>query len=353
MDKNTIGDIEQKIGYTFKNKRLLEQAFVRRSYSKEHPETLDNEILEFYGDEALDYYVTRAMYEEYSSVTKDRQFYSEKSENELSDLRSYHVDTESLSHCIEIFGFQDYLLMNESDKKNSAKNSPSVMADLFEAIVGAVVVDSKWEFESIRIVCETMLNLSGFDINYIKWINNWCAERGYTPYFRPTLGLSFQNYLNEPYLGLGTLNPYTRQMEFRNFNPPSFSSMVNGACLVIHEVKINVQSDIQGEYTAYMDCAEKAYRIIQSREMKESIDKPDISTAVNQLNILYQKEFISEPEYFFNEQHDDDGNPIWECKCCVDELKYYYTGKASIKRDAKKQAAYNALCALLNEKGED
>ncbi len=243
--------------------------------------------------------------------------------------------------------------MNESDKKNNVKNSQSVMADLFEAIVGAVVVDSNWNYESISVVCEAMLNLSNFDMNYIKWINNWCAENGYQLYFRPILNFSFPNYLNGPFFGPNMLNPYTGQMEFSHNKPSSLSSMVNGAYLVIHEAKINVQSDIQGEYTAYMDCAEKAYRIIQSRAMKESIDKPDISTAVNQLNILYQKEFISEPEYLFDEQHDDDGNPIWECKCYVDELKYYYVGKASIKKEAKKQAAYDALCALLNEKGED
>ena len=347
MDYNTIGDIEKKIGYTFKNKRLLEQAFVRRSYSKEHPETLDNEKLEFYGDAALDYYVTRAMYDQYYSITKDNQFNSKRSERELTDIRSYNVDTDALAHCIWITGFNDYLLLNESDKKNNVKNAPSVMADLFEAIVGAVVVDSDWNFESFGIVCKTLLNLSKFETNYIKWLKNWCAERRYKPIFRPILNPQY------PYIGLGSMNPFTRQMEYVYGKIPMFRSPISGASLHIMELNIEVRSDLQTEYTAFMECAEKVYRIIQSREMKESIDKPDINTAVNQLNILYQKDFISEPEYLFTEQHDDDGNPIWECNCCVDELKYSYTGQASIKKEAKKQAAYNALCALLYAKEDD
>lgn len=342
MDKNTIGDIEQKIGYTFKNKRLLEQAFIRRSYSKEHPGTLDNEQLEFYGDAALDYYVTRAMYEQYHSITKDNQFNSKKSEQELTDIRSYNVDTASLAHCIWITGFQDYLLTNKSDKKNNVTNSPSVMADLFEAIIGAVVVDSDWNFENFGSVCKTLLNLSQFEENYIQWLKNWCAENRYRPIFRPMLNPVY------PYIGLGSINPFTRQMEYMHGKLPMFHSPISGASLQILELNIEVRSELQTEYTAFMDCAEKVYRIIQSREMKESIDKPDLSTAVNQLNILYQKDFISEPEYFFNEQHDEDGNPIWECKCCVEGLKYYYTGEAPIKKDAKKQAAYYALCALLD-----
>ena len=352
MDTKIISDIEQTIGYTFKNKMLLEQAFVRKSYSKEHPDTLDNEKLEFYGDEALDFYVTRSMFYQFSSVTKNRQFYSDKTEEELTNIKSYNVDTESLAHCIWITGFQNYLLMNKSDKKNNAENSPSVMADLFEAIVGAVVVDSDWEYESFSVVCKSLLNLSHFEINYIKWIKDWCAEKGFELYLRPVLNFTGPQLFSEPYYGLGVRNPFTGQIDYK-YKAPSFASCIGGSQLIIREANIKVESKIKNEFNSYMDCAKQAYKIIRDREMKESVGEPDYNTAVNQLNILYQKGFIKEPKYDFKEEHDKDGNPIWVCDCSLCELEDTYYEETPIKKESKKGAAYGALCALLGYDPED
>lgn len=358
MDKLPIGDIEKTIGYTFKNKYLLEQAFVRSSYSKEHPETLDNEQLEFYGDEALEYYVTRILYKKFSSLTRDGHFHSEKTEKELTEIKSYNVDTDSLAHCIWITGFQDYLLMNQSDIKNNVKNKPSVMADLFEAILGAVVVDSQWDFESISCYCRTMLKLLSFDTNYIKWINNWCAENGLQkPRFVPRLGLYNYSYLNTPFMG-NPINPYYQTSGINQFSMlknqvPSFSSMVDGATLVILGTDIRTESNIRSEYAAYMDCAKKAYEIIQKKEIKEAIGTLDYDDAVNQLNILYQKGYVSKPEYSFNEEHDEDGNPIWECDCKIEEYDEPFYGEGALKKEAKNDAAYEVLCELLDYDQED
>lgn len=352
MDKLPIGDIEKTIGYTFKNKYLLEQAFVRSSYSKEHPETLDNEQLEFYGDEALDYYVTRAMFYQFSSITKERKFFSSKSEKELTEIKSYNVDTDSLAHCIWITGFQKYLLMNESDIKNEVQNSPAVMADLFEALLGAVVVDSDWNYESITCYCKTMLKLINFDTNYIKWLINWCAENGYQePCFRPVLrdcNPSLQLFSYNTFSQLNRYDPFELQRK-----APSFSSMVGGAYLSIPGTNIETQSDIQSEYAAYMDCAKKAYEIIQKKEIKEAIGTPDYDDAVNQLNILYQKGYVSKPEYSFNEEHDEDGNPVWECDCKIEEYDEPFYGEGALKKEAKNDAAYEVLCELLDYEQED
>ncbi len=333
MDMATIGDIEKKIEYTFVNKRLLAQAFVRRSYSMEHPDTLDNEQLEFYGDEALEYYITRKMYDKFSSFTKDNQFYSEKTEHELTELKSQIVDTDSLANCIFITGFQDYLLMNKSDVKNNVKNSSSVMADLFEAIVGAVAVDSNWQYEKIFDVCEALLKLTDFERNYIKLLNNWCSEKGFRP---PVYHLTFGSRGTMPILQ--DTSPFvTSQRLFK----------MTGAILILSELNIKVSSDMGSEYASYMDCAKKAYKEIQSREMKTIIGTPNLETAVNQLNVLYQKGFISEPDYSFTEDHDKNGNPIWHCDCDIENEDYIFTGDSSVKKEAKKEAALEALCELL------
>ena len=86
--------------------------------------------------------------EEFFIKTKDGRFKSARNEKELTE---------------------------DSDIKNNTLNQKSVMADLFEAIIGAVVVDSDWNYEKISNVCSNMLKLKKFDINYIKWVKNYCV----------------------------------------------------------------------------------------------------------------------------------------------------------------------------------
>ena len=71
--------IEQTIGYTFDNKDLLQQAFVRKSYSEEHGGQ-NNEVLEFIGDKALDFAVVRIMMEQFGIITEDKECRSLSSE---------------------------------------------------------------------------------------------------------------------------------------------------------------------------------------------------------------------------------------------------------------------------------
>ncbi len=371
MDKRTIYDIQHTIGYRFNHKGLLEQAFVRSSYANEHPVFLDNEKLEFYGDAALDYYVTRCMYEEFFVKTEDGRFKSAKNEKELTEIKSYYVDTDSLAHCIEITGLQNYLLMNDSDIKNNAKNQKSVMADLFEAIIGAVAVDSDWNYEKISNVCSNMLKLKKFDINYIKWVKNYCAEHGYQ---KPDLSSnkSIQLDITNNLLNRNSFHPvsqipssfsiYNEEQPFNELLFPKQTIMLNsvspgepidGATLYIEELDLEVYSELHSRYEAYMDCAKKAYDKIQFLEMKKAIGVPDKNDAVNQLNVLYQKEFIHEPKYSFTEEHDKDGNPIWCCDCLLEESDNIFYGESSVKKEAKKEAAYKALCKLLDDSKEN
>lgn len=319
MDEKTIKSIQNSIGYEFKNPRLLEQAFVRKSYAEENPGIISNEVLEFYGDEALDYYISRAMFKQFFGVTEDGQFLSKKNEKELTEIKSYNVDTESLAHCISLTGFQNYLLMNQSDIKNNAQNSKSVQADLLESLVGAVAVDSNWNFEKISIVCGALLSLLSFEINYIKWLNKWCADYNYE---KPVYQDLYQNL-------------YYSNATFR------------GACLTIKGFE-KFESKLTNPCAAYMDCAKQAYDTIQIRTRNQIVGKPEFDSAVNQLNILFQKGYIEEPLYNFTENHDENGNPIWHCECDVNELDEIFVGDSSVKKEAKKEAAYGALCNLLN-----
>ena len=85
MTRPDIDFVQSGINYTFKNLQLLEQAFTRKSYSSEHPEVQNNEVLEFYGDEILDFFVTKQLYERFSKIV-NKELVSEKNEGEYGKL---------------------------------------------------------------------------------------------------------------------------------------------------------------------------------------------------------------------------------------------------------------------------
>ena len=87
MDRPEIDSVQSGINYNFNNLRLLNQAFTRKSYSAEHPEAQDNEVLEFYGDAVLDFFVTKQLYEHFSKIVNN-ELISEKNEAELTKLKS-------------------------------------------------------------------------------------------------------------------------------------------------------------------------------------------------------------------------------------------------------------------------
>ena len=344
VDSTVIKNIQNSIGYEFKNSRLLEQAFVRKSYSKEHPEFISNEVLEFYGDRALDLYITKAMYDNFSTITADNQFYSEKSEGQLTEIKAFNVNKNSLSHCIRMSHFQKYLLMNKSDEKNKVFDSPNVQEDLFEAIIGAVAVDCEWNYEKIFKVCRNMLKLADFEMDYLSWLYNWCKEQQYEiPAFQLELGSYTESTKNKLY---NWGDYYEEQEKKQNKDWANFE--IKKCKLYIKEIDIEVESSLDNICASQMDCAKQIYDTIQKRESIQAIGNLDIDTAVNQLNILFQKNYIKEPKYSFTEDYDEDGNPIWYCNCALDELEESFYGDSSIKKEAKKKAAYEALCALLN-----
>lgn len=354
MDESSLRDIQNTIGYYFKNKELLVQAFTRKSYSQEHSGIASNEQLEFYGDAALDLYVTLQMFYEFSSIDKSGQFISDKDESELTQIRAYHVNAAILSLCIDNLGLQKYLIMNEGDIKNNVSESVSVQEDLFEAIVGAVAVDSNWSIESIKKVCSNMLVMRHFETDYLSWLYLWCKEQGYAePHF------SFMsNDLSRQYGSFGiyrvpSVNPLpsldsndiSKKQGFGSFN--SVSNDVSNVHLTIPELDKTFTSEYTALHLAKMDIAEQVFFYVKPQEYLDAVGMPEYDTAVDQLHMLYQKGLIEVPDYSFTESYDDDGNPVWECDLNLYELDNGIIGSGSTKKEAKKMAALGALNVLL------
>ena len=109
-DKESIQSI---IGYRFRNPDLLEQAFIRRSYSEENGGE-NNEVLEFIGDKALDLAVIRVLTEKYGEIagggyySRDpKQFKTEIDEGWLTNLKQKIVQKQSLARNMSALGFHN------------------------------------------------------------------------------------------------------------------------------------------------------------------------------------------------------------------------------------------------------
>jgi len=129
--------LEKKIDIYFKNKDFLIHAFCHRSYLNENPDFYlgNNERLEFLGDAVLELVVTIYLYEKYP----------QKSEGELTNWRAALVNSKMLSEVSREIGFNDYLLLSCGEEKETGKARQCILANTFEAFIGALYLDQGYE----------------------------------------------------------------------------------------------------------------------------------------------------------------------------------------------------------------
>jgi ribonuclease III len=132
-----FSDFEKKTGVVFKDKGLLKQAFIHRSYINENPNVglSHNERLEFLGDAVLELIVTDFLYKKYPSYT----------EGELTALRSALVNAIIISEIALKMGMNDYLLLSKGEAKDIGKARQYILANTYEAFVGAIYMDRGYE----------------------------------------------------------------------------------------------------------------------------------------------------------------------------------------------------------------
>lgn len=180
----SLSDIEKKLGYSFRDKSLIRQAFTRTSYCNEHPAESyqSNEVLEFFGDGVLS--VTIISFLLGSHTERYRHgIKTELGEGDFSNIRSKLSDKTNLSKSIERLGLQKYLLIGEGDKKLGIEKEPSVMEDLFESIIGAVYIDSDKNMAAVAHVVESILDMSVYHSNSKpsqsakNSLQEYCAEK--------------------------------------------------------------------------------------------------------------------------------------------------------------------------------
>jgi ribonuclease-3 len=128
-----VKNLEKNLGVVFKNKRLLHNALVHRSYLNEHPrfEIGHNERMEFLGDAVLELAVTEHLFKEYSNP-----------EGELTNWRASLVNAKMLAEIGTELEINDFLYLSKgeaNDKSIKARNN--ILANAMEAIIGAIYLD--------------------------------------------------------------------------------------------------------------------------------------------------------------------------------------------------------------------
>ena len=132
-----FSSFEDLIGVHFINPLLLQTAFTHRSYINENSGITSghNERLEFLGDAVLELVITRYLFDKYP----------EKPEGELTAYRSSLVNTTSLAESAEKLGMNEYLLLSKGEARDTGKARHYILADAFEAVIGAIYLDQGYD----------------------------------------------------------------------------------------------------------------------------------------------------------------------------------------------------------------
>lgn len=128
-----IALLEDSIRYSFKRKSLVQEAITHKSFAHENPKEAPsfNERLEFLGDAILSLTISEYLFRRYP----------EFSESQLSRLRAYTVRESTLAEVAERLNLGDYLRLGKGEERTGGRKKPSILANTFEAILGAVYID--------------------------------------------------------------------------------------------------------------------------------------------------------------------------------------------------------------------
>ncbi|MDP6859365.1 MAG: ribonuclease III [Verrucomicrobiales bacterium] len=131
-----MDSIEKRIGYSFENPRLLSEALTHPSLAYENQDSgSDNQRLEFLGDAVLQLVLTYELF----------TMFPDFSEGHLTKLRSRLVSTEALEEYALGIDLGTFVLLGKGEERTGGRSRQGVLADAFEALIGAVYLDSGFE----------------------------------------------------------------------------------------------------------------------------------------------------------------------------------------------------------------
>lgn len=147
METAKIQELEHKLGVHFHNRDLLLEALTHRSYLNEEPSwhINHNERLEFLGDAVLELVVTEYLFKKYNDP-----------EGILTSWRAALVNSSMLSEISKKIELNEYVLLSYGEKKDVGRARQYILANAFEALIGAVYLDNGYE-ETKKLVARLIL----------------------------------------------------------------------------------------------------------------------------------------------------------------------------------------------------
>ena len=159
--KTNLDRLEKRLGTAFKDRGLLEKALTHSSSAFERPGVKDNELLEFLGDSVVGLAVAHHFYAAYPDLA----------EGELSKLKSTASSTLALSDFARKLRLDKALLLGRGEEKSGGRKKKTILAGVFEAVVGAIYLDGG--FEEARAFVVRVLESSFRPIREEFLINNF------------------------------------------------------------------------------------------------------------------------------------------------------------------------------------
>ena len=137
MKKSDLEELQNTIGYSFKDSSILKNAVIHSSFVNEHKLKRNdcNERLEFLGDAVLEPVSSEFLYKEYRDMP----------EGELTKLRASLVCEPALAFDARGFGLQEHLLMGKGEEQTGGRERDSIVSDACEALIGAIFLDGGFE----------------------------------------------------------------------------------------------------------------------------------------------------------------------------------------------------------------
>ena len=124
-------ELQESLGYQFRDEKLIIEALTHRSYSK----NFNNERLEYLGDAVLDLIVGEYLF----------KLFPEAEEGMLSKLRAALVNEESFDKLARRINLGNFLFLSSAEENNGGREKPSILSSAFEALMGAIYLESGFE----------------------------------------------------------------------------------------------------------------------------------------------------------------------------------------------------------------
>ena len=334
VDTDPVYYLRDVTGYEFINENLLRQAFTRRAFAEEYALYGSNEELEFIGDTVLQTVVTREAVKQMADVwttVPEAPFQCKYAEGDLTALRNRFVSGEALSTKAAELGLDRFILYGSGEE-----HADKACEDALEALIGAVMVDSGWDWDAAERVIDRLLGI------HIMNPDELLKQTFYDIF----------NAWHQRRFGCMPAYEINRIRPWRSKEGPAYS------CTIRFQVPENDRGiqpdqrfDAEGETRskAREEAARRAYGFVVSNglwmNLKDAGVIPKYDDSINQLQELFQKKYVDSPSYEFEEI----SGGKWHCECVCSGVNGYGTAPAKVK--AKKKAAFMVLVRLLDAAG--